>query len=84
MLATSTQLVGVNNRNLKTFETSLDHTLSLRPAIPKDRLVVGESGIKTYQDVRYLGEGGVKGILVGESLMRKPDIVMATRTLLGH
>ncbi len=84
VLATSTQLVGVNNRNLKTFETSLDHTLSLRPAIPKDRLVVGESGIKTYQDVRYLGEGGVKGILVGESLMRKPDIVMATRTLLGH
>ena len=84
VLATSTQLVGVNNRNLKTFETSLDHTLSLRPAIPEDRLVVGESGIKTYQDVRYLGEGGVKGILVGESLMRKPDIVMATRTLLGH
>lgn len=84
VLATQTQLVGVNNRNLKTFETSLEHTLSLRPSIPDDRLLVGESGIRTHQDVRYLGEGGVKGILVGESLMRQKDIKLATETLLGR
>jgi len=84
VLETRTRLVGVNNRNLKTFETSLDHTLSLRPSIPKDRLLVGESGIRNHQDVQYLGKGGVKGILVGESLMRQPDIRRATQELLGH
>jgi len=84
VLATRTQLIGVNNRNLKTFETSLDHTLSLRPSIPTDRLLVGESGIRNHQDVQYLGEGGVKGILVGESLMRQPDIVAATKKLLDR
>lgn len=84
VLETRTRLVGVNNRNLKTFETSLDHTLSLRPSIPEDRLLVGESGIRNHQDVQYLGKGGVKGILVGESLMRQPDIRRATQELLGH
>jgi indole-3-glycerol phosphate synthase len=84
VLATSTRLVGVNNRNLKTFETSLDHTLSLRPSIPPDRLLVGESGIRTHEDVRHLGSGGVKAVLVGESLMRQDDIVEATRNLLGE
>jgi indole-3-glycerol phosphate synthase len=83
VLETRTQLVGVNNRNLKTFETSLDHTLTLRPSIPEDRLLVGESGIRTHEDVCYLGAGGVKGILVGESLMRQPDIKLATEKLLG-
>jgi len=83
VLATGTRLVGVNNRNLHTFETSLDHTLTLRPDIPEDRLLVGESGIRTHQDVQVLGAGGVKGILVGESLMRQPDIGLATRKLLG-
>ncbi|MDB4423111.1 indole-3-glycerol phosphate synthase TrpC [Rhodopirellula sp.] len=83
VLATGTRLVGVNNRNLHTFETSLDHTLTLRPEIPEDRLLVGESGIRTHQDVQTLGAGGVKGILVGESLMRQPDIGLATRKLLG-
>ncbi|MGI9472263.1 MAG: indole-3-glycerol phosphate synthase TrpC [Rubripirellula sp.] len=84
VLATGTTLVGVNNRNLHTFETSLDHTLQLRPEIPDDRLVVGESGIRTHADVQRLGDGGVKAILVGESLMRQPDIGHATRRLLGR
>ena len=83
VLSTRTRLVGVNNRNLKTFETSLEHTLNLRPLIPADRLVVGESGIRTHEDVEHLGKGGVKGILVGESLMRQPDILVATQKLLG-
>lgn len=84
VLATGTKLVGVNNRNLHTFETSLSHTLDLRPEIPSDRLVVGESGIRTHEDVKQLGAGGVKAILVGESLMRQDDIVLATRRLLGR
>lgn len=82
VLATGTQLVGVNNRDLRTFKTDLHHTLRLRKSIPNDRLVVGESGIVTNADVRLLGEGGVKAILVGESLMRQPDIESAVRNLL--
>ncbi|QDT07948.1 Indole-3-glycerol phosphate synthase [Rubripirellula lacrimiformis] len=84
VLATGTTLVGVNNRDLRTFETSLDHTLNLRPLIPADRLLVGESGIRSHQDVLKLGQGGVKAVLVGESLMRQNDIAAATRQLLGR
>ena len=82
VLATGTRLVGVNNRDLRTFKTDLHHTLRLRTQIPQDRLVVGESGIATAADVRLLGAGGVKAILVGESLMRQPDIATAVRNLL--
>jgi len=83
VLATDTRLVGVNNRDLRTFKTDLHHTLKLRKLIPEDRLVVGESGIATNDDVRLLASGGVKAILVGESLMRKPDIGAAVHALMG-
>lgn len=83
VLQTETKLVGVNNRDLRSFETSLEHTLKLRPSIPDDRLVVGESGIRGHDDLIELGQGGVKAVLVGESLMRQPDITEATRQLLG-
>lgn len=83
VLATQTRLVGINNRDLRTFETTLEHTLDLCPRIPADRLVVGESGIRTHHDVLRLGKGGVKAVLVGESLMRQTDLIMATRHLLG-
>ena len=83
VLATGTRLVGVNNRDLRTFRTDLHHTLRLRKQIPEDRLVVGESGISTAADVALLAAGGVKAILVGESLMRKPDIGLAVRELLS-
>jgi indole-3-glycerol phosphate synthase len=83
VLGTGTRLVGVNNRDLRTFETSLEHTLKLRPSIPEDRLVVGESGIRTHDDLLQLGRGGVKAVLVGESLMRQDNIEDATRRLLG-
>lgn len=83
VLATGTSLVGVNNRDLRSFRTDLQHTLRLRRRIPGDRLVVGESGIATAEDVRMLGAGGVKAILVGESLMRQRDIAAAVRELIG-
>lgn len=73
VLASQTRLVGINNRNLRTFVTDLAHTLDLLPDIPKDRLVVSESGIRNRQDVDRLRSAGVGGILVGESLMRSPN-----------
>lgn len=83
VLATGGPLVGVNNRDLRTFVTDLDHTVRLRRQIPADRLVVGESGIRTADDVRRLQQAGVKAILVGESLMRQSDIAAAVRQLMS-
>lgn len=81
VLATGGRIVGVNNRDLRTFKTDLDHTLRLGASIPADRLVVGESGIRTRQDVEHLGQHGVKAILVGESLMRQADLREAVHAL---
>lgn len=83
VVATGTRLIGINNRNLKTFETRLQHTLDLCPQIPGDRLIVGESGIRRNDDLQLLAGGGVKAVLVGESLMRQRDITAAVRELLG-
>ena len=66
-------LVGINNRNLRTFEVSLDTTLSMRDAVPKDRLLVTESGIITKQDVALMRSHGVEAFLVGEAFMRADD-----------
>ena len=77
-------MIGINNRNLKTFITDLDHVLRLRPRIPEDCLVIGESGIKTRADVLKLKAGGVNGILVGETLMRSEPIAAKVRELLGR
>ena len=84
VLATGTKLVGVNNRDLRTFQTTLQHTLDLCPLIPEDRLIVGESGIREPADLQRLAAGGVKAVLVGESLMRQDDITAATRQLLSN
>lgn len=75
-------LIGINNRNLRTFETRLEHTLELMETIPSDRIVVSESGIRTHADLLRLGNAGVKAVLVGESLMRSADIGLALRELL--
>lgn len=72
-LRLSTPLVGVNNRNLRTFETSLDTTLDLLARMPSDRLVITESGIHTPDDVRRMRARGVGAFLVGEAFMRAPD-----------
>lgn len=72
-LALKTPLIGVNNRNLRTFETRLETTLDLLPRIPKDRLVITESGILSAADVRRMRENGVNTFLVGEAFMRADD-----------
>ena len=66
-------LVGINNRNLRTFEVSLDNTLSMRQAVPGDRLLVTESGIVTAQDVKLMRTNDVQAFLVGETFMRAED-----------
>jgi indole-3-glycerol phosphate synthase len=64
------KLIGVNNRDLRTFEVSLERSLGLAPRIPRDSVAVSESGIKTADDVRTLAKAGYRGFLVGEALMR--------------
>jgi indole-3-glycerol phosphate synthase len=81
-LPLGTRLVGVNNRNLKTFEVSFQTAIRLKPGIPADRIAVAESGISTHADVLRLRQHGLDTILVGESLMRQSDVTAATRALL--
>jgi indole-3-glycerol phosphate synthase len=83
-LRAGSRLIGVNNRNLQTFTTSLEVTLELLPLIPADVAVVSESGIRTTAEVDRLGAAGVQGILVGESLLRAPDPERAAAELVGR
>lgn len=83
-LALETPLVGINNRDLHTFETSLETTFSMLSEIPNDRLVITESGIFTNKDVVQMNINDVFGFLVGESLMRQPDPGAALKSLLTY
>ena len=81
-LELETPLIGINNRDLRTFETRLETTLELLPGIPADRIVVTESGIQSRHDVERLRAAGVNSFLVGEAFMRAPDPGQALRALL--
>jgi indole-3-glycerol phosphate synthase len=82
-LALQTPLLGINNRNLRTFETTLQTTLDLLPRIPGERLVVTESGILSRADVARMRAAGVQTFLVGEAFMRAPDPGIALGELLS-
>lgn len=77
-------LVGINNRDLKTMTTDLDHVLRLRDRVPSDVVLVAESGIKTRADVERLAAAGIGAMLVGESLLKQPDPGRAAAALLGR
>jgi indole-3-glycerol phosphate synthase len=77
------RLIGVNNRDLRTFHTTLETTERLAPHVGPDCIVIAESGIGTHADLQRLARCGVRAFLVGESLMRQPDVAAATRALLG-
>ena len=78
-----TPLLGINNRNLKSMQTTIETTLKLAPQVPPDRILITESGIRTHEDVLRLASVGAHCLLVGESLLREPDVALATQTLLG-
>lgn len=77
-------LIGINNRNLKTFETSLDTTRVLSKSVPADRMIVSESGLNSPKDLADMAMYGARTFLIGESLMRQADVAAATRTLLAN
>jgi len=83
-MALKSPLLGINNRNLNTFETSLETTRVLAARVPSDRMVISESGLFTPDDLADMARHGAGSFLIGESLMRQPDVITATRALLAN
>lgn len=83
VLKTDARIIGINNRNLRTFNTDLTTTFDLLPAIPAGRVVVSESGIRTFHDVTKLAQAGVDAVLIGEAFLRSRDVVAEAGKLMG-
>lgn len=81
-VAAKAQCIGINNRNLKTFETKIETTLELMKLAPSGCTLISESGIRTADDIRVLKEAGIAAVLVGESLLRQPDLQQAVKNLM--
>ena len=84
VIATGAAMIGINNRDLRTFVTRIEHTLDLAPRVPADRCLVSESGIRTRADLDRLRAACVKAVLVGESLMREADVGAALAALIAR
>ncbi len=82
-VAAEAQCIGINNRNLKTFETNIETTLALREFAPTDCTLISESGIRAADDIRILHAAGISAVLVGESLLRQPDLETAVKNLMS-
>ena len=80
----NSRLIGINNRDMKTFETSLDTSRSLSKLVPTDRIIVSESGLSTPDDLSEMARYGIRSFLIGESLMRQSDVAQATTDLLAN
>lgn len=83
-LSVDSQIIGINNRNLQTFDVSLDVTSNLIRSIPRDKVIISESGIKTYEDIMFLKSLDVNAVLVGEAFMASADIGLKMRELMGQ
>ncbi len=82
-LGLQTPMIGINNRNLKTLQTDITTTIELAPHVPPGKFLVTESGIRSHEDLKRVAAVGAHCLLVGESLLRQPDVEAATRALLG-
>jgi indole-3-glycerol phosphate synthase len=80
----SSRMIGINNRDLKTFDTTLDTTRTLSKQVPADRMIISESGLATPADLADMARYGARSFLIGESLMRQSDVAAATQALLAH
>ncbi|PPS21435.1 indole-3-glycerol phosphate synthase [Brachyspira murdochii] len=83
-LSSNTRIIGINNRNLKTFETSIKNTFDLIKLIPENIISISESGIKSREDIKLLEENKVNAVLIGEHLMRQKDKIKEIKTLMGY
>ena len=82
-LAVESKVIGINNRNLRTFHTTLDITLNLGPLVPEDRVMVSESGMKSDDDLKLVADAGASAVLIGDALVTAPDPGAKLRELLG-